>query len=144
VALIDALGAREILDSRGNPTIEVEIQLEDGSQARAAVPKPDPRWLTKATVQGKIISLLLTPASGNHQRIEDLGELWFFSGDGAIDSSTPQVPTRLADGSLRLTMQRYEFGPAKLTRLTGVLQAAKGWDAEGKKPCIAIDAAVQE
>jgi enolase len=38
VALIDALGAREILDSRGNPTVEVEIQLEDGTQARAAVP----------------------------------------------------------------------------------------------------------
>ena len=38
MALIDALGAREILDSRGNPTIEVEIQLEDGTQARAAVP----------------------------------------------------------------------------------------------------------
>ncbi|MEY3214977.1 MAG: hypothetical protein RLZZ82_211, partial [Actinomycetota bacterium] len=33
-----ALGAREILDSRGNPTVEVEIQLEDGTQARAAVP----------------------------------------------------------------------------------------------------------
>jgi len=38
VAIIEALGAREILDSRGNPTIEVEIALEDGSQARAAVP----------------------------------------------------------------------------------------------------------
>ncbi|MEI7541566.1 MAG: phosphopyruvate hydratase, partial [Actinomycetes bacterium] len=35
---IEALGAREILDSRGNPTVEVEIQLEDGTQARAAVP----------------------------------------------------------------------------------------------------------
>jgi enolase len=38
VAIIEALGAREILDSRGNPTIEVEIALEDGTQARAAVP----------------------------------------------------------------------------------------------------------
>jgi len=38
MAIIEALGAREILDSRGNPTIEVEIQLEDGTQARAAVP----------------------------------------------------------------------------------------------------------
>ena len=36
--IIEALGAREILDSRGNPTVEVEIQLEDGTQARAAVP----------------------------------------------------------------------------------------------------------
>ena len=38
MALIEALGAREILDSRGNPTVEVEIELEDGTQARAAVP----------------------------------------------------------------------------------------------------------
>ena len=30
--------AREILDSRGNPTIEVDVLLEDGSFGRAAVP----------------------------------------------------------------------------------------------------------
>jgi enolase len=38
VASIEAVGAREILDSRGNPTIEVEIVLDDGTQGRAAVP----------------------------------------------------------------------------------------------------------
>jgi enolase len=31
VAIIEALGAREILDSRGNPTVEVEIALDDGT-----------------------------------------------------------------------------------------------------------------
>ncbi len=36
--LIEDVWAREILDSRGNPTIEVEITLEDGTEARAAVP----------------------------------------------------------------------------------------------------------
>ncbi len=36
--LIEAVGAREILDSRGNPTIEVEVALDDGTIARAAVP----------------------------------------------------------------------------------------------------------
>jgi len=35
---ITAVLAREILDSRGNPTIEVEVQLEDGSLGRAAIP----------------------------------------------------------------------------------------------------------
>ncbi|MEV5747749.1 phosphopyruvate hydratase [Actinoallomurus sp. NPDC052308] len=35
---IEAVHAREILDSRGNPTVEVEVQLDDGSGARAAVP----------------------------------------------------------------------------------------------------------
>jgi len=38
VASIDAVIAREILDSRGNPTIEVEVGLDDGSVGRAAVP----------------------------------------------------------------------------------------------------------
>jgi enolase len=38
VASIDAVGAREILDSRGNPTVEVEVLLEDGTVSRAAVP----------------------------------------------------------------------------------------------------------
>jgi enolase len=38
VAQIEAVGAREILDSRGNPTVEVEVLLEDGTVARAAVP----------------------------------------------------------------------------------------------------------
>lgn len=36
--LVNIIYAREILDSRGNPTIEVEIQLNDGSRGRAAVP----------------------------------------------------------------------------------------------------------
>jgi enolase len=38
VALIEAVDAREILDSRGNPTIEVEVLLGDGTVSRAAVP----------------------------------------------------------------------------------------------------------
>lgn len=38
MAFIEAVGAREILDSRGNPTVEVEVLLDDGSLARAAVP----------------------------------------------------------------------------------------------------------
>ncbi len=38
MASIAAVGAREILDSRGNPTVEVEVALDDGSFARAAVP----------------------------------------------------------------------------------------------------------
>jgi enolase len=38
VASIAAVGAREILDSRGNPTVEVEVALDDNTFARAAVP----------------------------------------------------------------------------------------------------------
>ncbi|WP_432476779.1 phosphopyruvate hydratase [Nocardioides sp. GXQ0305] len=38
MAVIQAVSAREILDSRGNPTVEVEVFLDDGTGARAAVP----------------------------------------------------------------------------------------------------------
>jgi enolase len=38
VSAIAFVDAREILDSRGNPTVEVDVVLEDGSMGRAAVP----------------------------------------------------------------------------------------------------------
>jgi len=38
MTLIEFVHAREVLDSRGNPTVEVEVALEDGSWGRAAVP----------------------------------------------------------------------------------------------------------
>ncbi|GAA0940337.1 phosphopyruvate hydratase [Nonomuraea longicatena] len=38
MATIEVVHAREILDSRGNPTVEVEVILDDGSNGRAAVP----------------------------------------------------------------------------------------------------------
>ena len=36
---IESVHARQILDSRGNPTVEVEVQLRSGAHGRAAVPK---------------------------------------------------------------------------------------------------------
>jgi enolase len=38
MSIIEFIEAREILDSRGNPTVEVDVVLEDGSMGRAAVP----------------------------------------------------------------------------------------------------------
>src|SRR5690554_3790666 len=38
MSIIIDVFAREVLDSRGNPTVEVEVILEDGSEGRAAVP----------------------------------------------------------------------------------------------------------
>ena len=36
---IEDVQARQILDSRGNPTLEVDVRLSDGSVGRAAVPQ---------------------------------------------------------------------------------------------------------
>ena len=38
MSLIDLVYAREVLDSRGNPTVEVEVVLESGATGRAIVP----------------------------------------------------------------------------------------------------------
>ena len=38
MSLIEYIDAREVLDSRGNPTVEVDVVLEDGSLGSAAVP----------------------------------------------------------------------------------------------------------
>ena len=38
MSIIQGVQARQILDSRGNPTVEVEVELMDGSFGRAAVP----------------------------------------------------------------------------------------------------------
>ena len=38
MSYIESINAREILDSRGNPTVEVEVELDDGAFGRAAVP----------------------------------------------------------------------------------------------------------
>jgi enolase len=38
MSIVEYVEAREILDSRGNPTVEVDVVLEDGSEGRAAVP----------------------------------------------------------------------------------------------------------
>jgi enolase len=38
LSAIESVSARQILDSRGNPTVEVEVELESGAFASAAVP----------------------------------------------------------------------------------------------------------
>ena len=38
MSVIADVRAREILDSRGNPTVEVEVELDSGAMGRAAVP----------------------------------------------------------------------------------------------------------
>ena len=49
MALITDVHAREILDSRGNPTVEVDLVLEDGTFARADVPSGASTGMFEAT-----------------------------------------------------------------------------------------------
>ena len=79
---IDEIQAREILDSRGNPTVEVEVYLEDGVMGRAAVPSgastgaheavelrdgDKTRYLGKGTMQAvRNVNELIAPELVNH------------------------------------------------------------------------------
>ena len=90
-AIIDIIG-REILDSRGNPTVEVDVVLEDGSMGRAAVPSGastgaheavelrdgDERYMGKGVlnavdfVNGEILEALSGFEAENQIRIDQL------------------------------------------------------------------------
>lgn len=78
MAIIEQVGAREILDSRGNPTVEVEIALDDGTLTRAAVPSG--------------------ASTGEHEAMElrDGGERYLGKGvqkavEGVLDEIAPAV-----------------------------------------------------
>ncbi|MEC9323477.1 MAG: enolase, partial [Actinomycetota bacterium] len=134
--IIEQVGAREILDSRGNPTVEVEVGLLDGTVARAAVPSGastgeheavelrdgGPRYLGKG-VQKAVEAVLdeIAPAviglGADEQRLVDqaLGDL-----DGPPDQSrlgaTPILGVSLAVAkaaaqAAELPLFRYIGGP---------------------------------
>ena len=60
MSVIVSVYGREVLDSRGNPTVEVEVVLDDGSFGRAAVPSGGAvRFDRPVYAQGEEIGLLL-------------------------------------------------------------------------------------
>ena len=65
MALIRSIKAREILDSRGNPTVAVEVTLNDGTKGEAAVPS--------GASTGKYEAVELR--DGDSRRYNGLGEL---------------------------------------------------------------------
>ncbi|MCE3290853.1 MAG: phosphopyruvate hydratase [Caulobacter sp.] len=71
--IIDII-AREILDSRGNPTVEVDVVLEDGSFGRAAVPSGASTGAHEAVdaVNGEIFDALSGQEAGDQRRIDTL------------------------------------------------------------------------
>jgi enolase len=87
---IQRVHARQILDSRGNPTVEVEVTLRSGAQGRAAVPSGastgefeatelrdgDERWFGKgvtravASVEGEIAAAIAGMDAANQERLD--------------------------------------------------------------------------
>ncbi|MBB4659505.1 phosphopyruvate hydratase [Parvularcula dongshanensis] len=96
-AIIDVL-AREVLDSRGNPTVEVDIVLEDGSLGRAAVPSGASTGMHEA-----------------HER-RDGGERYGGKGvRGAVDA----VNTELAQALIGLDAEEQTFIDRTMIELDG-------------------------
>ena len=137
MASIEAVGAREILDSRGNPTVEVEVALDDGTVARAAVPSgastgafeaserrdtDDPRYLGKG-VRGAVDAVLdtigpeLVGFDATEQRVVDAAMIELDGTDNKSSLGANAIlgvslaVARAAAESARLPLFRYVGGP---------------------------------
>ncbi|KAA1378106.1 phosphopyruvate hydratase [Aeromicrobium fastidiosum] len=137
MARIDAVGAREILDSRGNPTVEVEVALDDGTIGRAAVPSgastgafeavelrdgDKKRYLGKGVLKAvagvnNTIGPALVGFEADDQRAIDLAMLGL---DGTANKATlganailgvSLAAARAAADSAKLPLFRYVGGP---------------------------------
>ncbi|MGH8859741.1 MAG: phosphopyruvate hydratase, partial [Jatrophihabitantaceae bacterium] len=128
MASIEAVGAREILDSRGNPTVEVEVVLDSGARGLAAVPSG--------------------ASTGEFEAVElrDGGDRWSGKGvSGAVANVNGEIAAALTgaraaeQGALDETMIELDGTPNKgrlgANALLGVsLAAAKAAAADSGKP----------
>src|ERR1700752_2148937 len=96
-AIVDIVG-REILDSRGNPTVEVDVVLEDGSMGRALVPSG--------------------ASTGAHEAVElrDGGSAW--GGKGG-SQAVENVSTEIADAVRGSDVREQEALDRRLIELDG-------------------------
>lgn len=111
-------------------------------EAEAKVAKPDPTWAATAAVDAEKVILTVKPTEYAVRPGEDLGEVVFFTSDGLVDTNEPQRLSLGPDGSLVLTMKRFEFGPETPERVHGILYSPEGWDEKGERKYIEIAAPI--
>ena len=105
MASIEAVGAREILDSRGNPTVEVEVVLDDGTFARAAVPSG--------------------ASTGENEAVELRdGDKSYFLGK-SVEKAVDNVNTRIAPAIEGLDARDQEGVDAEMIELDGTPNKAE-------------------
>src|SRR5882757_1823296 len=98
MSLIAAVRARQILDSRGNPTVEVDVQLESGAVGRAAVPSG--------------------ASTGVHEAVE-LRDGGAGYGGKAVTKAVANVNGELRDAVVGLEANEQEALDARLVELDG-------------------------
>ena len=136
MAAIEQVGAREILDSRGNPTIEVEVALDDGTVSRAAVPSGastgeheavelrdgGDRYLGKGVQQAvdQVLDVLAPAVIGIPAEYQREVDLELIDADGTADKSkaganailgVSLAVAKAAAESSNLELYRYLGGP---------------------------------
>ena len=99
MAVIDAIIAREILDSRGNPTVEVEVLLDDDSVGRAAVPSGASTGIYQALIHvpdgvGHALAQVTVAAVTQLVRLVDAG--------GGAGGNTGETPGAVVEKDLGL------------------------------------------
>ena len=114
--------AREILDSRGNPTVEVDVALEDGAFGRAAVPsgastgaheaaerRDGTRVVWLANLTGTAQNVTLDPAVKN-------GRIFLLDADSFVAAAADRdAATSLAKPFSGATVKLKPYGIAKIT-----------------------------
>ncbi|MBU6328023.1 MAG: hypothetical protein KGQ89_10355 [Verrucomicrobia bacterium] len=93
----------------------------------AMVPTKDDAFETSFKVEKDKIFLNVRAAKGNTRSMRDLGEIWFFTADGSVDTAKPQRLAYDESGNAVLEMERSEFAPATILHLPGVLYAPRDW-----------------
>ncbi len=72
---IEYIHAREILDSRGNPTVEVDVGLESGALGRAAVPSGASTGVTRGARTARSATRNDISARASSRRVDNVNEI---------------------------------------------------------------------
>src|SRR3954468_83596 len=104
VPIIEQVGAREILDSRGNPTVEVELALTDGTFARAAVPSG--------------------ASTGEHEAVELRDGGARYGGKG-VDKAVNAVLDEIAPAVIGMSADEQRLGDQALVDLGGTPEKSR-------------------
>ena len=130
-AIVDIIG-REILDSRGNPTVEVDVVLEDGSLGRAAVPSGASTGAHEAVerrdgdnsrYQGKGVSKAVEAVRGEIAQAVSVAVAYFEDTLSAPPSTIFSAGSLSAD-ALRYVLSGNGYSDAEAVRVRELIDAS--------------------
>ena len=106
---------------------------------RASFPVELEGWSCEVTREEDRIRLVVTPDPDSKVAKGDLGEAYFFSSDGQVNSDKPQQVRRLESGALEFELEASFYGPEDATTFAGVLYAEEGWQVGGGAKAVLVE-----